>query len=135
MFSDSVLYVHKCLSFWWADASRILFQATECSEVNRAYSTCKTKRWWWESKSNNLCPLPPKEVKKSPKQNEYEVVCTQRMGEQRSKASTQNLKVKHYFAAYQRATWRILSGSQMPNAKQHLKKIEKAGWGRFKHSV
>jgi len=78
-----------------------------------------------------MCSLPPKEVKKSPKQNEYEVVCTQRMGEQRSKASTQNLKVKHYFVAYQRATWRILSGSQVPNAKQHLKKIEKDWVGQI----
>lgn len=59
------------------------------------------------------------------------VVCTQRLGEQNSKASIQNLKVKHYFAAYQRATWRILSGSQVPDAQQCLKKIEKGCVGQM----
>lgn len=61
----------------------------------------------------------------------YEVVCTQRMGEQISIASTQNLKVKYYFAIYQRATWRILSGSQVPKVKQCLRKIQKAWVGQI----
>ena len=66
-------------------------------------------------------------MKKSPKPDEYKVVCTQMVGEQRSKASTQNLKTKHYFAAYQRATWRIICGSQAPNATQCLKKTKRLG--------
>lgn len=58
-------------------------------------------------------------------------MCTQRLGEQRSKASIQNLEAKHCFAAYQGATWRILPGSQVPDAKQCLKKIRKVWVGQM----
>lgn len=48
-------------------------------------------------------------------------------GWRRSETSAQNLKEEHYFAAHQRATWKILSGSQVPNVKQCVKKTRKQG--------
>lgn len=38
-----------------------------------------------------------------------------------------DLKVKRYFAAYPRAMWRVLSGSQVPDAKYCLKKRKRLG--------
>lgn len=135
LFPDSVLYEHTCPLHCWANASQI-FQTTVCrvgwtEHVAHAKPTGVVRI----TVQQRMVPAP-KGSKKESQENSYTIVRAQRMEEQSSKASThQSFKVKH-FAAYQRATWETLSGSQVPNIKQSLKKtIKRAKWNRWRHSI